>query len=244
MVRLLFIGLWNFCDDAGRGSVSAKRIKAQIFPGDDLSSETILGMLDELARHDLIRFYSVDDKDYFYVTGWGHQRIDKRQPPKFPDPPSDGDTPSIRSFADHSTNDPGTVVDGAYLKGREGRGREQALPPDGGGEPEEPSPIEAPTLTLVPPEPEPSTPPRYPPEFQDVWNCYRETIGNPNAKKWPAYCLWRKLGPADRADCERGLTLYCEWLTEERKKRVDYPAQHLDVWIRGRGWESYLENAA
>ncbi len=125
--------------------------------------------------------------------------------------------------------------------------REEPLPADAGGERRERISIErasTPTLALVPEEPEPSAPPRYPPEFQELWDCYRETIGNPNAKKWPAFCLWKKLNLADRADCERGLTLYCEWLTEERKKRTDYPAQHLDVWIRGRGWESYLEAAA
>src|SRR4051812_10412482 len=32
--RLLFIGLWNFVDDADRMSFSSKQIKALIFPGD------------------------------------------------------------------------------------------------------------------------------------------------------------------------------------------------------------------
>ncbi len=36
LARLLFIGLWNFCDDAGRMALSPKRIKAQILPSDDV----------------------------------------------------------------------------------------------------------------------------------------------------------------------------------------------------------------
>ena len=39
--RLLFIGMWNFADDCGRFPLAPKTIKAQIFPGDDISSETI-----------------------------------------------------------------------------------------------------------------------------------------------------------------------------------------------------------
>jgi hypothetical protein len=61
--RLMFIGLWNFCDDAGRHSAEPRRIKAQVFPGDDdISSETIRGMLQELSTNDLIALYEVSGK--------------------------------------------------------------------------------------------------------------------------------------------------------------------------------------
>lgn len=102
--RLLFIGLWNFCDDAGRHKFSPKTIKAEIFPSDDFSSENILGMLQELSRNRLIKTYAVENVGYLQVTGWRHQRIDKPQTPKFPDPTDD--EPDL--FQDHSTNDPRT----------------------------------------------------------------------------------------------------------------------------------------
>ncbi len=91
--RLLFIGLWNFCDDAGRHPLAPKQIKALVFPGDDFLSEDVRGMLDELSSNGLIEFYTVEGKEYFHVTGWQHQKIDRPQSAKYPAP-----------LADHSPN--------------------------------------------------------------------------------------------------------------------------------------------
>lgn len=77
MARLLFIGIWNFCDDAGNHVASPRTIKANVLPGDDIDSTTVQGLLDELYRNGLIDFYIVDSKRYLHVTGWHHQRIDK-----------------------------------------------------------------------------------------------------------------------------------------------------------------------
>lgn len=84
--RLLFIGMWNFADDLGRLSLSPKSIKSKIFPSDEISSENILGMIQELSTNGLVLIYTVDDKDYLQITGWQHQRIDKPQPGKHPSP--------------------------------------------------------------------------------------------------------------------------------------------------------------
>ena len=59
--RLLFIGLWNFCDDAGRHRYSLKNIKAEVFPGDEIKLETIHGLLKELSRNSLIETYTVEN---------------------------------------------------------------------------------------------------------------------------------------------------------------------------------------
>ncbi|ACL61731.1 hypothetical protein [Methylobacterium nodulans] len=85
--RLLFIGLWNFCDDHGRMAVSAKRIKAQIYPSDDFTAADIHGMLTELSVSGLVRFYDVDNKQFLEVTGWRHQNINRRGKPMTPLPP-------------------------------------------------------------------------------------------------------------------------------------------------------------
>jgi hypothetical protein len=97
--RLLFIGLWNFCDDAGRHPASAKQIKALIFPADDFSSDDVRRMLDELSSHDLISLYVVADKEYFQITGWHHQKIDKPQSPKYPGPDDDNSPNGRRTVA-------------------------------------------------------------------------------------------------------------------------------------------------
>lgn len=106
--RLLFVGLWNFCDDAGRMPVSFKTIKALVFPADDFTADDIARMFDELSSNGLLFTYSVDGKNFFQVTGWHHQRIDRPQKPKCPPPPSEHSSNTLRSFA----------------VGREGKGEE------------------------------------------------------------------------------------------------------------------------
>jgi hypothetical protein len=110
--RLLFIGIWNFADDAGRIADSAKSIKAQIFPGDDhVYAESVRGMIDELAGNGLLMKYEVDGKGYLQITGWKHQRIDKPQPPKHPAPNSTNETGALAT--DLILSNP----KGAYLSG-------------------------------------------------------------------------------------------------------------------------------
>jgi len=86
MTRLMFIGLWNFADDKGRMTASPKKIRAQIFPSDEVTVENINIMLSELSKNDLITLYEVDNIEYLQIDGWSkHQRIDKPQPSKIPD---------------------------------------------------------------------------------------------------------------------------------------------------------------
>lgn len=108
--RLLFIGLWNFCDDAGRHPLAHRQIKALVFPGDDLSTSDIKRMFDELSTNGLIETYTIDGKEYFQVTGWRHQKIDRPQSAKYPAP-----------LTEHSTN----VRDGKD-EGEEGKGKESS----------------------------------------------------------------------------------------------------------------------
>jgi hypothetical protein len=95
--RLLFIGLWNFCDDSGHFPIKPNQIKAVVFPGDnDITSETVLGMLAELSANGLIAEYVVDGQKYLEITGWHHQKIDKPQKPKHPFPPERERSPNSR----------------------------------------------------------------------------------------------------------------------------------------------------
>ncbi len=96
--RLLFIGLWNFADDCGRHPASPKQIKASIFPSDDLPLNDIQRMLDELSKNNLITTYVVEGKGYLTIDGWHHQRIDKPQPAKYPDPAKADSTNVLGTF--------------------------------------------------------------------------------------------------------------------------------------------------
>jgi hypothetical protein len=76
--RLLFIGLWNFCDDSGVHPASLVRLKAEIFPCDNCSLKDMKVWVNELIQNELLYEYQVDGKKYWIVTGWkNHQRIDK-----------------------------------------------------------------------------------------------------------------------------------------------------------------------
>lgn len=91
--RLLFIGIWNFCDDEGRMVYSPKRIKMQIFPADNVDCSELLG---EIRGASLINVYTVDGIEYLQVSGFEkHQKIDKRSASKLPSPQVSAESPRI-----------------------------------------------------------------------------------------------------------------------------------------------------
>lgn len=92
--RLLFVGMWCFCDDQGVHPASCKRLKMEVFPGDDFRTSDIELMVAELLAVGLIEEFESDGERFWFVTGWArHQKID-RPNRKYPCP-----------FDDHSTND-------------------------------------------------------------------------------------------------------------------------------------------
>lgn len=89
--RLLFIGLWNFCDDAGIHTESARRLRTEVFPADDLNDADVRRLMDELIDNGLVVRYEVNGYGGFWqVTGWHHQRIDQ---PTYKYPRADGSIP-------------------------------------------------------------------------------------------------------------------------------------------------------
>lgn len=77
IARLLFIGMWNFCDDGGNHPASVKTLKMLIFPSDDITIPQIQSMIDELVTTGLLVQYTDNNKNFWHVTGWGHQKIEK-----------------------------------------------------------------------------------------------------------------------------------------------------------------------
>lgn len=135
LARLLFIGIWNFCDDAGNHPMSAKTLKALVFPGDDITSAQVEEMLDDLQSNGLISLYEHSSKRYLHVNGWHHQKIDR---PTFKHPefvePSIGDQPPINdcSPSDRRALSEDSSSDGRCLTpGREGEGKGSTHSPRG-----------------------------------------------------------------------------------------------------------------
>ncbi|MES1987100.1 MAG: hypothetical protein V4440_03565 [Pseudomonadota bacterium] len=144
--RLLFIGMWSFCDDAGVHPASYMRLKMEILPADDCSTDEIKKWVNELIANDLLREYAIDDQFYWIVTGWSkHQRID-RPTYKFPKPLSgfkkisdnsaaiprgltDNSTSPFRDLDDYSASSQGVIDEPSTTewKGMEGNGKEKDL---------------------------------------------------------------------------------------------------------------------
>lgn len=145
MARLMFIGIWNFCDDAGNHPLSEKTIKALVFPGDDIDSSTIRRLLVELSANALLRFYECSGKPYLNVKGWRHQKIDRPtiKHPDFDDGIevfSDDIWPAAHVVDECSTNarrmlDEPSPPEGNRKGNRIGRGEDQEhLSPDESGD--------------------------------------------------------------------------------------------------------------
>lgn len=133
--RLLFIGLWNFCDDDGRMQYSTKKIKMQILPADDVDTHALLT---ELSVTGLIEVYSVENKEYIQVTNWKkHQTINRPVASKHP----------------KQENTHGVLSAGREGKGRECISVEKASAMHSERKPEK--------LSTAPPKPEPTEPEIY-----------------------------------------------------------------------------------
>ena len=131
--RLLFLGMWNFCDDGGVHPASARRLKAQVFPGDDdATTDQVAIWMAELIGVGLVAEFDAEGRRWWHVTGWNrHQKIDR---PTFrhPSPPLDQDQKFVedstsirRGFDEHSSSP--RVCLATEGKGREGKGRDKNL---------------------------------------------------------------------------------------------------------------------
>lgn len=94
--RLLFIGLWTIADRAGRLLDRPKKIKIDVFPGDNVDCDAAL---DALAAAGFIRRYEADGVKAIHITNWDrHQNPhvkeaistipapeDRRMPDRAPD---------------------------------------------------------------------------------------------------------------------------------------------------------------
>lgn len=86
--RLLFIAMWNWADDAGRGKAEARELMGFAFPRDeDMTVGEFRRGLGEVRRVFGVIFYKVDGRSYYSIPSWEkHQKIDKRSGARWPGP--------------------------------------------------------------------------------------------------------------------------------------------------------------
>lgn len=97
--RLLFVGLWNYVDDEGRGVDKASAITADLFAGDlerdpSETSLRVQGGLKRLHAAGLINRYEVGGRRFLAVVNFHkHQRINRPTPSRLPSPTSGNSIP-------------------------------------------------------------------------------------------------------------------------------------------------------
>src|SRR2546423_5593990 len=86
--RLLFVAMWNWADDEGRGTANSKELAGFAFPhDDDITPADIRRMLGEVHRAFGVVFYTAKGRPYYAIPSWNnHQKIDKRSSGKHPAP--------------------------------------------------------------------------------------------------------------------------------------------------------------
>lgn len=100
--RLLFIGLWCFCDDYGVHPAKVFSLKMQVFPADPFTKEQIRTWIDELILHGLLVEYEIEGDQFWFVTGWDkHQKPDTKTG-KWPRPSGEIGRKVRRKFGEYS----------------------------------------------------------------------------------------------------------------------------------------------
>jgi hypothetical protein len=116
LARLAFIGLWNFCDDAGVHSANAKRLKAEVLPSDEITLDAVNDLVAELVRQGLVGEFESGGQRYWYVTGWTkHQRIES---PTYRHPMPPGWAKGHKIIGESSTNDSRAIVERSSSDGQ------------------------------------------------------------------------------------------------------------------------------
>jgi hypothetical protein len=97
LVRLLYIGLWCFVDDYGRGEWLPKQIDGQIFPLETVDIHALLAQLVSAAR--IVR-YSDGDRDFFHIPTFDeYQKPNRKWDSKLPDPAECTELPGQSALA-------------------------------------------------------------------------------------------------------------------------------------------------
>lgn len=116
--QLLYIGLWNFTDDEGRGAYNPTAIAADIFLRKyALDPRGVTHDIEEAfkayAERDMVTVYRVRGRDYYQINNWhSHQKINRPQKSKIP--PLDQAEHIIHgAFTEHSVNDHGGISEGS-----------------------------------------------------------------------------------------------------------------------------------
>lgn len=89
--RLLYVAMWNWADDAGRGTANVRELAAFAFPDDeDPLAPTVTelpSLLKEVAERWDVAFYEVSGRRYYAIPSFDlHQRTERKAQGRHPGP--------------------------------------------------------------------------------------------------------------------------------------------------------------
>jgi hypothetical protein len=85
--RLLYVGLWSYVDDEGRGEFLPKRIEGEVFPNESVD---FAGLWSELERMGRVVVYVVGEQSYFHIpTFSAYQKPNRVYASRLPAQPVD-----------------------------------------------------------------------------------------------------------------------------------------------------------
>ena len=120
---------------------SCKTLKAEVFPGDDLTAAEVQTLVNELLQQRLLVEFQAESRRWWFVTGWHHQLINRPSRSRYPLPPraaplpkaagpdTDQDQPEITStpgaLTESSMSPHGVLTERSLPEGtgKEGKGR-------------------------------------------------------------------------------------------------------------------------
>lgn len=214
-VRLLFLGLLNHVDDAGRCVDNPRLIKAAVFPlDDDVTAELIRRWLDELSTKARVVLYEASQRRYLQVSNFRkHQKIDRPQESKLPDP-ADCNIVSVSpdqgAFDEPSTNDPRTIDDDSLPDQVSGIGICIGTRDQGPAREARES------------------------EFETFWSTYPRRVGKGNAER--AF-----VKAAKRAGAETIIDAAARWVDYWDRSNTDMQfIPHPATWLNRHGWEDEI----
>lgn len=99
VARLLYIAMWNWADDYGRGTANLKELEGFAFPNDDVEelsggkSRKFRDTVEEVSECFGVVFYTVRGRPYYAIPSWDdHQKTERKARSKHPGP-DEADSP-------------------------------------------------------------------------------------------------------------------------------------------------------
>lgn len=230
-IRLLFVGLWSYVDDNGVGIDDYRQIAADLGPLEDDPIEfreyvrdglaTLSRPSRDISRTPLLARYEIDGRRFLFITGWGHQRVDKPGKVRYPLPPKgwtseDPDPPE--AVEEPSRNRRESVVPGTGEQGNRGTGEVKTS-----------ASVDAGMLIDLPPVPTPVDE-----EFDEFWKHYPLKKGKEPARK--AFVKARK----STVPLEKLISGADQYALEVRglePSKIKYP----QGWLTDKRWQDYEE---